>query len=99
MVGNNSRGTATSAIWKTIIREWRTTFAPSLIRFSHGVVNVQWRTALGSTACRRKLPENRTRDACASRNPSLRPFPEFGFKAVAIGKSSRRLFGVAYLPG
>jgi hypothetical protein len=29
MVWNNSRGTATSAIWKTIFREWRTTFTQS----------------------------------------------------------------------
>ena len=27
MARNNSRGSATSAIWKTIFREWRTTFA------------------------------------------------------------------------
>ena len=38
---NNSRGTATSAIWKTIFREWRTTFAPILINFSRNVVKVQ----------------------------------------------------------
>jgi hypothetical protein len=41
MVWNNSRGTATSAIWKMIFREWRTTFAPILISFSRNVVNVQ----------------------------------------------------------
>ncbi len=41
MARNNSRGTATSAIWKTIFREWRTTFAPILISFSRNVVNVQ----------------------------------------------------------
>jgi hypothetical protein len=34
IVWNNSRGTATSAIWKIIFREWRTTFAPILISFS-----------------------------------------------------------------
>jgi len=38
---NNSRGTAASAIWKTIFREWRTTFAPILMSFSRNVVNVQ----------------------------------------------------------
>jgi len=38
---NNSRGTATSAIWKTIFREWRTTLAPILISFSRNVVNGQ----------------------------------------------------------
>ena len=38
---NNSLGTATSAIWKTIFREWRTTFAPILINFSRNVVSVQ----------------------------------------------------------
>jgi hypothetical protein len=38
---NNFRGTATSAIWKTIFWEWRTTFAPILICFSRNVVNVQ----------------------------------------------------------
>jgi hypothetical protein len=32
MARNNSRGTATSAIWKTIFPEWRATFAPILIR-------------------------------------------------------------------
>ena len=42
MLRNNSRGTATSAIWKTIFREWRTTFAPILISFFRNVVNVQW---------------------------------------------------------
>ena len=31
---NNSRGTATSAIWKTIFRGWRTIFAPIVINFS-----------------------------------------------------------------
>ncbi|MGD0744397.1 MAG: hypothetical protein ABSA45_04500 [Verrucomicrobiota bacterium] len=41
MARNNSRGTATSAIWRTIFREWRTTFAAILIGFSHNVVNVQ----------------------------------------------------------
>jgi hypothetical protein len=41
MARNNSRGTATSAIWKMIFREWRTTFAPILISFSRNVVNVQ----------------------------------------------------------
>src|SRR5208283_3991324 len=56
MARNNSRGTATSAIWKTIFPEWRTTFAPILISFSRNVVNVQCRTACGSTAWRRKLP-------------------------------------------
>ncbi len=56
MVRNNSRGTATSAIWKTTCRECRTTLAPILINFSRRVVNVQCRTDLGSTACRRKLP-------------------------------------------
>jgi len=34
---NNSFGTATSAIWKTIFQEWRTTFAPILISFSRNV--------------------------------------------------------------
>jgi hypothetical protein len=38
---NNSLGIATSAIWKTIFPEWRTTFAPILISFSRNVVNVQ----------------------------------------------------------
>jgi hypothetical protein len=41
MARNNSRGTATSAIWKTIFREWRTTFAPILMSYSRSVVNVQ----------------------------------------------------------
>ena len=41
MSRNNSRGTATSAIWKIICRAWRTTFAPILINFSRNVVNVQ----------------------------------------------------------
>jgi len=41
MARNNSRGTATSAIWKIICREWRTTFAPILVSFSRNVVNVQ----------------------------------------------------------
>ena len=41
MSRNNSRGIATSAIWKTIFREWRTTFAPILISFSRNVVSVQ----------------------------------------------------------
>ena len=41
MARNNSLGTATSAIWKTIFPEWRATFAPILISFSRSVVNVQ----------------------------------------------------------
>ncbi len=41
MARNNSRGTATSAIWKAIFPEWRTTFAPILISFSRNVVSVQ----------------------------------------------------------
>ena len=41
MSRNNSLGTATSAIWKTIFREWRTTSATILISFSRNVVNVQ----------------------------------------------------------
>jgi hypothetical protein len=41
MARNNSRGIATSAIWKITFREWRTTFAPILINFSRNVVNVQ----------------------------------------------------------
>src|ERR1039457_5411064 len=53
---NNSRGTATSAIWKTTFLAWHTTFAPILISFSRNVVNDQCRTALGNTACRRKFP-------------------------------------------
>jgi hypothetical protein len=40
MVWNNSRGTATSAIWKTVFREWRTTFAPILISFSRNEASV-----------------------------------------------------------
>jgi len=56
MARNDARGTATSAIWKTTFRAWRTTFAPILISFSRSVVNVQWRTERGSTACRRKFP-------------------------------------------
>ncbi len=57
IVRNNSRETATSAIWKITCRAWRTTFAPILISFSRSVVSVQCRTACGSTACRRKLPK------------------------------------------
>ena len=41
MSRNNSRGTATSAIWKITCRECRTTFAPILISFSRNVVNDQ----------------------------------------------------------
>jgi hypothetical protein len=41
MSRNNSQGTATSSIWKTILLEWRTTFAPILISFSRNVVMVQ----------------------------------------------------------
>jgi hypothetical protein len=37
---NISRGTATSAIWKTTFFEWRTTLAPILINFSRNVVSV-----------------------------------------------------------
>jgi hypothetical protein len=47
---NNSRGTATSAIWKTTFLAWHTTFAPTLISFSRNVVNDQCRTAFGNTA-------------------------------------------------
>jgi len=50
MARNNSRGNTTSAIWKTILREWRTTFAPSLINFSRNVVNVQWRLVCRDSA-------------------------------------------------
>jgi integrase len=41
MARNNYYGTTTAAIWKTIFREWRTTFAPILINFSRNVVDVQ----------------------------------------------------------
>jgi hypothetical protein len=41
MTLNNLRDTATSAIWKTICRVWRTTFAPILIDFFRNVVNVR----------------------------------------------------------
>jgi hypothetical protein len=41
MARNNSRETATSAIWKTIFRELRTTFTPILFGFSRNVVHVQ----------------------------------------------------------
>ncbi len=41
MARNNFRGTAASAIWKTICRECQTTLAPILIGFSRNVVNVQ----------------------------------------------------------
>jgi hypothetical protein len=37
---NNSRGTATSAMWKTIFREWCMTLAPILISFSRNVVKI-----------------------------------------------------------
>lgn len=36
-----SLGTATSAVWKTICRDWRMIFAPISISFSRSVVNVQ----------------------------------------------------------
>jgi hypothetical protein len=39
MARNNSRGTATSAIWKTTFWAWHTTFAPILISFSRNVVS------------------------------------------------------------
>ena len=41
MAWSNSLGTSTSAIWKSIFREWRTTSAPILISFSRNVINVQ----------------------------------------------------------
>src|ERR1017187_8106014 len=41
MARNNSRGTATSAIWTLVFREWRTHFAPILISFSRNPHNVQ----------------------------------------------------------
>jgi hypothetical protein len=37
IAANNSRRTATSAIWKITYREWGTTFAPILINFSRSV--------------------------------------------------------------
>ncbi len=46
IVWNNSRGTATSAIWKTIFREWRTTFAPILISFSRSVTGERFKQGL-----------------------------------------------------
>ncbi len=39
IAANKSRGTATSAIWKTTYLEWVATFAPILISLSRGVVN------------------------------------------------------------
>ncbi len=41
IAANNSRGTATSAIWNVTYLECRTTFAPILINFSLSVVNDQ----------------------------------------------------------
>jgi hypothetical protein len=61
MVRNNSRGPATSTIWKTICREWRTTFAPVLISFSRNVVNVQGRA------------EKTCSNAAGSQNPEKQP--------------------------
>ncbi len=42
IVANNSRGTATSAIWKITYPECLTTLAPILISFSRSVVNDQY---------------------------------------------------------
>jgi len=56
--------TATSAIWKTICREWRMTLAPILISFSRRVVNVQCHSPRSSTACR-------IAESTASRSVSL----------------------------
>ncbi len=88
MARNNSRGTAPPAIWRTIFREWLTTFAPILISFSRNVVNVQWRTALGASAC----------------NPdSLFTLTPIGVKAAASAAASTRrlawVFVNSHLPG
>ena len=53
---NNSRGTATSAIWKITYPECLTTLAPILISFSRSVVSDQCFTYLGSANRRRKFP-------------------------------------------
>ncbi len=48
IAANNSRGTATSAIWKITYRELVTTLAPILINFSRSVVSDQCLTDLGT---------------------------------------------------
>ena len=48
IAANNSRGTATSAIWKITYPECLTTLAPIFISFSRSVVNDQCFTDLGS---------------------------------------------------
>ena len=47
IAANNSRGTATSAIWNVTYLKCRTTFAPILISFSRSVVSDQCFTDLG----------------------------------------------------
>jgi len=57
IAANNSRDTATSAIWKMRYRAWQITFAPILITFSRNVVIVQCRTHFGSAVWRKKFPK------------------------------------------
>lgn len=56
MAGNSLRGTATSAVWKNVYREWSVTFAPILISLSRNVVIVQCFMVPTQTSRRGKLP-------------------------------------------
>ena len=53
---NSFSGTATSAIWKTVILEWETILAPVFTSFSWMLVSDQWETSFGSAKRRMKLP-------------------------------------------
>jgi hypothetical protein len=84
MARNNSLVTASSAIWETIFREPRTTFALILVNFSRNVVNVQWRTALGGAACRRKLPRLKANTNSCSRTWAQHHFPYYSTQSLDI---------------
>jgi hypothetical protein len=56
IAANNSRGTATSAIWNVAYLACRTTLAAIFISFSRSVGNDQCRTLRARASPRRKFP-------------------------------------------
>ena len=52
---NRSRGTATSAIWKTVYRAWAMTFGPILTTFSRSEVSDHVAISAGRARVRRNL--------------------------------------------
>jgi hypothetical protein len=55
-LAKSSPGIATSAIWKTVLREWEITLAPILMSLSWTLESDQWDISPGRAKRLRKLP-------------------------------------------